>query len=151
MLNLNACLAKAGVKYDTLWSEDFTDTYFLDRLKTWLSGGRVIHDSSHVKPLQSCSVPDSAERVGRSVTEDLAKRKAILGIFDEGCMGMYNAIIPDEILHPMGFFKERMSQSALYAAMRKVPTEACPVGSFLVGCTRHEVPHGIRLCDGTDR
>ena len=37
-----------------------------------------------------------------------------MGIFDEGCMGMYNAIIPDELLHPTGVFKERLSQSALY-------------------------------------
>ena len=123
MLNLNGCLTKAGVKYDTLWSKDFTDAYFLDRLKGWLNGGRVIHDSSHVKPMHSCPVPDSAERVGRSVAEDLAKKKVILGVFDEGCMGMYNAIIPDELLHPMGFFKERLSQSALYAGMRKVPLE----------------------------
>jgi len=36
---------------------------------------------------------------------------------------MYNAIIDDEMLNPMGFFKERLSQSALYAAMLKV-TEA---------------------------
>jgi L-fucose isomerase, C-terminal domain len=123
MLNLNGSLTKAGVKYDTLWSKDFTDAYFLDRLKAWLNGGRVIHDSSHVKPMHSCPVPDSAERVGRSVAEDLAKKKAILGVFDEGCMGMYNAIIPDELLQPMGFFKERLSQSALYAGMRKVPVE----------------------------
>ena len=123
MLNLNACLAKAGVDYSTLWSEDFTDTYFLDRLKSWLNGGRIRHDCSHVTPLESRAVPDSAERVGRSVAEDLTNKKAILGIFDEGCMGMYNAIIPDELLHPMGFFKERMSQSALFAAMRKVPAE----------------------------
>ena len=34
-------------------------------------------------------------------------------------MGMHNAIIPDELLQPMGFFKERLSQSALYAGMRK--------------------------------
>ena len=38
-----------------------------------------------------------------------------MGVFDEGCMGMYNAIIPDELLHPPGVFKERLSQSALYA------------------------------------
>jgi len=36
---------------------------------------------------------------------------------------MFNAIIPDELLHPTGVFKERLSQSALYAAMRQV-TEA---------------------------
>ncbi len=43
-----------------------------------------------------------------------------MGIFDEGCMGMYNAIIPDELLFPLGVFKERLSQSALYAASREV-------------------------------
>ena len=37
-----------------------------------------------------------------------------MGVFDEGCMGMFNAIIPDELLHPTGVFKERLSQSALY-------------------------------------
>lgn len=35
-------------------------------------------------------------------------------------MGMYNAIIPDEILHATGVFKERLSQSALYAEMLAV-------------------------------
>jgi hypothetical protein len=37
-----------------------------------------------------------------------------MGVFDEGCMGMYNAIIPDELLNPTGVYKERLSQSALY-------------------------------------
>ena len=43
-----------------------------------------------------------------------------MGVFDEGCMGMHNAIIPDELLNPTGIFKERLSQSALYAAMLQV-------------------------------
>jgi len=43
-----------------------------------------------------------------------------MGVFDEGCMGMYNAIIPDELLHSTGVYKERLSQSALYAEMRRV-------------------------------
>ena len=48
-----------------------------------------------------------------------------MGVFDEGCMGMYNAIIPDELLHPTGVFKERLSQSALYAEMlRRAPTRS---------------------------
>jgi len=46
-----------------------------------------------------------------------------MGIFDEGCMGMYNAIIPDEMLMPLGVFKERLSQSSLYAAMCTVSDE----------------------------
>ena len=36
MLNLNGSLTKAGVKYSTLWSEDFTDKFFLDYLRDWL-------------------------------------------------------------------------------------------------------------------
>ena len=144
MLNLNACLAKAGVDYSTLWSKDFTDADFLDRLKVWLGGERVIHDSSQYEALQSCTVLNSAERVGRAVAEDLVKKKVILGIFDEGCMGMYNAIIPDELLHSMGFFKERISQSALYAAMRKVPAElAQSVRSWLDA-------HGMKFSIGSD-
>jgi hypothetical protein len=53
-------------------------------------------------------------------------------VFDEGCMGMYNAIIPDELLHPTGVFKERLSQSALYAEMRRTPeAEARAVRGWL--------------------
>ena len=55
-----------------------------------------------------------------------------MGVFDEGCMGMYNAIIPDELLHPTGVFKERLSQSALYAAMQQVSdSEAQAVRDWL--------------------
>ena len=32
MLNLNASLTKAGVRYSTLWSEDFTDPFFVHGL-----------------------------------------------------------------------------------------------------------------------
>ena len=35
-------------------------------------------------------------------------------------MGMYNAIIDDEYLNPAGLYKERLSQSALVAEMRRV-------------------------------
>jgi L-fucose isomerase-like protein len=38
-------------------------------------------------------------------------------------MGMYNAIIEDELLNPLGVYKERLSQSALVAAMRTVSDE----------------------------
>jgi L-fucose isomerase-like protein len=43
-----------------------------------------------------------------------------MGIFDEGCMGMENAIIPDRLLHATGVFKERLSQSALYHETMRV-------------------------------
>ena len=57
-----------------------------------------------------------------------------MGVFDEGCMGMYNAIIPDELLHPTGVFKERLSQSALYAEMHAV-TDAEARGRLRLAAT----------------
>jgi hypothetical protein len=123
LLNLNASLTKAGVAYSSLWSQEFTDDFFLSGLRRWLAGQPVIHDTSHVRPLADISVPDPARRTGEDVARELLRDKAILGVFDEGCMGMYNAIIPDELLHRTGVFKERLSQSALYAGMLAVPDE----------------------------
>ena len=120
MLNLNGCLTKAGVAYSSLWSIDFTDKFFLDGLRKWLTSGKITHSLTHAKPLHKLKIPAQAEKLGRRMAADLQRDKAIMGVFDEGCMGMYNAIIPDELLHPTGMFKERLSQSALYAAMRLV-------------------------------
>ena len=32
--------------------------------------------------------------LGSSLARQLKRDKAIMGVFDEGCMGMFNAIIP---------------------------------------------------------
>lgn len=118
LLNLNGSLTKAGVAYSTLWSEDFEDEFFLSNLERWLKGERIVHATPHVKPLGALPLPREARELGTRLARELQRDKAIMGIFDEGCMGMYNAIIPDELLHPTGVFKERLSQSALYAEMR---------------------------------
>src|SRR5580692_5729476 len=129
MLNLNGSLTKAGVKYSTLWSVDFTDEFFRSGLRKWLAGEALLHDTSHARPLSAFKLPAN---VGREVARELKSNKAIMGIFDEGCMGMYNAIIPDELLHATGVFKERLSQSALYAEMGRVAdSEALDVRQWL--------------------
>lgn len=133
LLNLNASLTKAGVKYNTLWSEDFTDEFFTEGLNSWLDSQQVNHDDSHVRPLSSMEISDSASEIGSDFAREFKKNKAIMGVFDEGCMGMYNAIIPDELLHPTGVFKERLSQSTLYAKMMTVKdSEAQDVYDWLV-------------------
>ena len=48
-------------------------------------------------------------------------------------MGMYNAIFDDELLNPLGIYKERLSQSALVAEMDRVP--------------RRRGGRGVRLAD----
>ncbi len=120
MLNLNGSLTKQGVMYSTLWSENFTDAYFKTRLRQWLKTGRCSHPTQHVKPLTQIKVPAGARRLGESLAAQLRRDKAIMGVFDEGCMGMFNAIIPDHLLHATGIFKERLSQSALYYGATQV-------------------------------
>jgi hypothetical protein len=120
MLNLNGSMTKAGVKYSSLWSENFEDEYFLTSLENWLKSGVTKHKTSHVKALAKATIPPKAKSAAKKIADDLRRRKAIMGVFDEGCMGMYNAIIPDELLFPTGVYKERLSQSALYYAATKV-------------------------------
>ncbi len=132
LLNLNGCLVKAGVKFSTLWSEQFNDDYFISRLEEWISRRSVTHDLTHVRALNTSALPPDARSMGQTLTESLRRRKAILGVFDEGCMGMYNAIIDDELLNPLGVFKERLSQSALVARMRTIEShEAKAVRKWL--------------------
>ena len=120
MLNLNGSLTKAGVKYSTLWSDNFDDDYFLRGLARWLKTGVTTHRTPHVRQFTQAAVPARAKAVAKKIATDLRVRKSIMGIFDEGCMGMYNAIIPDDLLFQCGVCKERLSQSALYYAATQV-------------------------------
>jgi hypothetical protein len=120
MLNLNASLTKLGIPYSTLWSSDFTDEWFLVGLRQWLNGHPIRHDTSHVRSLSDFVLNENDATLASTVVSEFLENHAILGVFDEGCMGMYNAIIPDELLFPIGMSKERLSQSALYYAMTQV-------------------------------
>jgi hypothetical protein len=123
MLNLNGSLSKAGVRYSTIWSENFDDEFFLNGIRQWIREGRIDHDTSHVRDLDPAQLRGDEAQLGQALAEQLKQEKTILGVFDEGCMGMYNAIIDDELLNPAGIYKERLSQSALVAAMRLVSDE----------------------------
>ncbi len=144
LLNLNGSLVKAGVKFNTLWSENFTDDYFLGGLREWIGRGTVSHDLTHVRDLDTKALPAESRTMGEKLAEALQRRKAILGVFDEGCMGMYNAIIDDELLNRAGVFKERLSQSALVARMRTVTDEEAE------GVRRWLEGKGTRFVTGKD-
>jgi hypothetical protein len=144
MLNLNACLHKAGVPFSTLWSKDFTDDAFRAGIRQWMKEKTVTQDASHVRDLDSFSLPAEARELGVRLARELRTRKAILGVFDEGCMGMFNAIIEDDLLNAAGIYKERLSQSALVAAMAQVPeAEAQAVRGWLDA-------KGMTFVTGTD-
>ncbi len=122
LLNMNGSLTKAGVAYSSLWSVDFTDEWFIEHLTQWLETGSIDHDTSHVQPYPGTSNA-KAKKLAEAICRDLREKRSIMGIFDEGCMGMYNALIPDELLFPLGVFKERLSQSALYYATTQISDE----------------------------
>jgi hypothetical protein len=144
LLNLNGSLTKMGVKYSTIWSEDFTDSYFLHGISEWLSTGKINHDASHVKPLGSKHVGSAEHALGVALAAQVKHEQAIFGVFDEGCMGMYNAIIDDEMLNKCGVYKERLSQSALLAEMALVSeSEARAVYQWLLD-------RGMKFVTGID-
>src|SRR6516165_9091131 len=80
LLNLNGCLTKAGVKYSTLWSEDFKDKFFTRKLREWLATGKVKHDTSHVVKYKVSEVPSSAKKMGEKIAQKLRDEKVIMGI-----------------------------------------------------------------------
>src|SRR5450759_1084278 len=88
LLGLNAGMTKMGTAYSTIWTVEGTDAWFQDGIRTWLETGTIEHDASHVRPLPD--LPDSEEkRLGLALAEQILAEKAIIGVFDEGCMGMY--------------------------------------------------------------
>ena len=86
----------------------------------WLTVSRITHDTSHVRDLDPAILRGRMRELGaRLAAAGCDGDKAIIGVFDEGCMGMYNAIIADGCRNHAGvIYKERLSQSALYAGCR---------------------------------
>ena len=114
VLNLNGSLTKAGIPYSSIWGEDFAAPDFRKKLQRWLDTGKLKHATPHVQKLDKLKIARREISQAISLAEQLKHDKSIMGVFDEGCMGMFNAIIPDHLLNPTGVFKERLSQSALY-------------------------------------
>src|SRR3954452_2606608 len=134
MLNINASLTKMGRGYSTIWGEDLADPFPDGAIARWIETGTIEHDTSHVRDFDPAAIDATTAGLGERLANELFERMAIIGVFDEGCMGMYNAIFDDEHLNPAGIFKERLSQSALVAEMRQVTdAEADEAYRWLLG------------------
>lgn len=143
LLGLNAGLTKMDRSYSTVWSVDFTDEWARNCLAEWAETGTITHNDSHVRALPALARGPETE-LGQAIANQLLADKAIIGVFDEGCMGMYNAIFDDELLNQIGIYKERLSQSALFAEMLTVPdAEASAVRTWLEA-------EGMTFKTGTD-
>ena len=87
MLNLNASMTKAGITYSTLWSEDFTDEFFLRGLRTWLAGETVQHDVSHARALSEFRLPAEGRGTGQPAGGRAAPRQGHHGRVRRGLHG----------------------------------------------------------------
>jgi hypothetical protein len=123
MLNLNGSLTKAGVKYSTLWSEDFTDEPF--RQRACANGSRPAWSSTAPESRASRSrkrakVPPKARALARVDRRRPAPRKVDHGCLRRGMHGHVQRHHSGRAAAPTGVFKERLSQSALYYGATQV-------------------------------
>ena len=118
-------LTSLGREYSRLWSEEFTDEFFIQGLDSWLNKGIIKHDTSYLKEitLESSMLQNDAAKIGKEVGEYILKNKEIIGLFDSFCMGMVNGVFPQKALVDIGMPLESLSQSALVYEMSLV-TEA---------------------------
>jgi len=68
LLNLNASLAKMGVRFSTIWSEKFNDAYFVKSITEWLDHGIVHHDTSHRHELILSQLPSADVRFPQALS-----------------------------------------------------------------------------------
>ena len=90
--------------------------------------------------------------MGEELAEHLVRRKAIMGVFDEGCMGMFNAIVPDHLLHPRVSSRNgSVNRHYITKRHRSPPDEAEAVRDWIEkrGMRFHTGPH--EATDLTDR
>ncbi len=87
-LNLRGSLTKAGREASLLWGADFGEAGFREKLRAWCETGRIVHDLSHVARLDAEALPKKELELGRALAGELRAYPAIMGVFDEGCMGM---------------------------------------------------------------
>ncbi len=123
MLCLAGCLTSLGRSYSRLWSEDFTDEFFLQGLNTWLRDGALSHKTGYLRhiPPTHPTVAEPEGQIGRRMGEYILRHKAIVGLFDTLCMGMINGVFPQQAMINTGIPVESLSQSALLVEMAKVP------------------------------
>ncbi len=126
MLCMAGTLTSLGRASSRLWSENFDDAFFLDKLRAWLETGHIEHDTGYLHAIarDHAVLASPAGAIGREVGEYVLRHKEIIGLFDTLCMGMINGVFPQQALCEIGLPLEALSQSALLAEMAEVPAAA---------------------------
>lgn len=126
LFGFNVGLMKMDKLYVMIWLVDFIDDWFCDGICEWIEIGFIIYDVLYV--CLFFVLLDSLEKqFGEVFVVELKLEKVIIGVFDEGCMGMYNVIFDDEFLNEIGIYKECLLQLVFYVEMLNVIEEEVDV------------------------
>ena len=118
---------------------------------SWIETGSITaRRLARARPARAARQRRGRSSAARSRRQLLAD-KAIIGVFDEGCMGMYNAIIDDELLNPLGIYKERLSQSRALGRDADGRRPGGRRGRRLARGEGHDLPARHRRGDRADR
>ena len=125
LANLNACLLKHNRDFSTIWAEDMNSEEALSRVDEFINTGCVTYSNDHIHPYDPAAEIFKSRykdlvSIGREEAGKIKIQRRIMGYFDEMCMGMENAVIPNSLLYPLGIGKENLSQSALFAEMNTI-------------------------------
>ena len=145
-LNLCGSLTGLGRDYARLWSQNFDDDFFYEKLEEFIKTGSVTHDISHVKEIDASNavIQSEAGKYGELVGEYILRRKEIMGLFDNFCMGMINGVFPQKALSDIGIPMEGLSQSALLHEMSLVSD------AEREECLQWYIDRGMQFDFGTD-
>ena len=72
LLNLNGSLVKASVKFSSLWSRDFTESFFRTGLAEWVGSSKVTQDLRHIRPLDPSEVPAQSATLAKKLATNLS-------------------------------------------------------------------------------
>jgi len=145
-LNLCGTLTGLGRDYSRLWSENFDDAFFFEKLEEWFKTGRIVHDTSYLKTISPGTdlFKTDGGNFGRYMGQYVLRRKEIMGLFDIFCMGMMNGVFPMKSLCDIGIPIEGLSQSQLVHEMSKVPLQ------LRKQCLQFYIDKGMDFKFGTD-
>jgi L-fucose isomerase-like protein len=121
LLNTGACLESLGRAHSRAWTDaaDWThDAVFMDRLAEWCETGRVAYPEDEVS--YSAAVSEGAQRLARSVAEEIRRRRVLVMMLGDTSMGMINGYFGPRLLHSHGFTEHKIDQAWIVDRARRI-------------------------------
>jgi len=145
-LNLCGSLTSLRREHSRLWSSNFDDQFFYNKLAEWFETGKITHDVSYLKDLEVNTklLQTESGKLGKYLGEWVLENKEIMGLFDSFCMGMINGVFPQEALCRIGMPLESLSQSMLVYEMSLISDE------LKEQCLQYYIDKGMDFKFGTD-